>query len=84
VVSGEHVDRDRQPGEQLAHALVLARAGVGDEISGDQDRIRPGAEAEDRIDRRRERPRRLSVAAPDADVGIAELREDGQIFFTWS
>ncbi len=36
------------------------------------------------LDRGRQRSRRAAVAAPDADVGIAELREDGQIFFTWS
>jgi hypothetical protein len=84
VVSGQHVHRHRKRREQLAHALVLASARIGDQIAADQDGIGWGREAKDGLDRGRQRPRRAAVAAPDDDVGIAELREEGQTFFTWS
>ncbi len=70
VVADQHVERNRELGEQLGSALVLRRRRVLGDVAGQQHRVGQRVERVDGLDRGRQRLGRAGVARADRDVGV--------------
>ncbi len=75
MIAGYRVQRELEDRQQLVQALVRRLGGLLDEVTAEQDELRPDGEIGDGADGRLHPARRLSVARADAQVGVADLDE---------